>query len=199
MVTEYAAPVNLIPGSASPNWPPGDDWGGPPFWWVGSNVAVDALVADAERLAVVLTALTVYPTGLVLRLEVHARKGLDLMRMVFEAPRMTEAMRQLEGEPPVDPDPFQLNVAYSDGRVARPFNWRAPDETYQPPYMVMQRGHGGSDQLTQTFWLHPLPVEGDLDLHYSWGSEGVADSVWHIPGDLVREAARRAYPLWSGR
>lgn len=165
----------------------------------GCNVAVNALVADTERLAVVLTTLTVYPTGLVLRLEVHARKGLDLMRIVFEAPRMTEAMRRLEGEAPVDPDPFQLNVAYSDGRVARQYAWGAPGEADQPPYLVPQAGGGGSDQLTQTFWLHPLPVEGDLDLHCSWASEGVADSVWHIPGDLVREAAQRAYPLWSGR
>jgi hypothetical protein len=36
--------------------------------------AVGALVADTERIAVVLTALTVYPTGLVLRLELHVRK-----------------------------------------------------------------------------------------------------------------------------
>lgn len=191
--------MNLIPGSPGPSWPPADDWYGPRRWWVGCNVAVNALVADAERIAVVLATLTVYPTGLALRLELHARKGLDLLRMVFEAPRMTEAMRRLEGEPPLDPEPFQLNIAYSDGRVARPHVWRTPSETDQPPFLVLQAGGGGSDQLNQTFWLRPLPVEGDLHLHCSWGSEGLADSVWQIQGELVREAAQRAYPLWSGR
>lgn len=190
--------MNLIPGAPGPNWPPGHDWGGPPFWWVGCNVAVDAVVADSERIAVVLTALTVYPTGLVLRLSVHARKGLDLMRLVFDEPRMTETVRKLEGEPPIDPDPFHLSVAYSNGRVARPFTWRAPDETNQPRYLTMQGGGGGSEQLNMSYWLHPLPSEGDLDLHCSWGSEGMADSVWHVSGDLLREAAQRAYPLWSG-
>jgi hypothetical protein len=62
----------------------------------------------------------------------------------------------------------------------------------------MQGGGGGSDACSMSYWLHPLPSEGDLEFHCSWGSEGVTDSLLHIEGDHLRDATQRAYRLWSG-
>jgi hypothetical protein len=164
---------------------------------VGCNLGVDGIVVESRRIAVILTGLTVYPNGLVLRVDVHARNGLSLLRLLGE-PEMTASYRALEREPPVDLDPFQLSVTYPDGRVARPYNWWAPGERIQPPFLAMQGGGGGSEEYNMSYWLHPLPSEGDLEFHCSWGSEGVTDSLWRIEGDHLREAARRAHQLWSG-
>jgi hypothetical protein len=164
---------------------------------VGCNLGVDGIVVESKRVAVILTGLIVYPNGLVLQVDVYARNGLSLLGL-WGGPEMTAAYRVLEGEPAADINPFHLSVTYSDGRVARPYNAWATGERTQPPFLAMQGGSGGSEEYNMKYWLHPLPLEGDLEFHCSWDSEGVTDSLLRIEGDPLREAAQRAHRLWWG-
>jgi hypothetical protein len=156
-------------------------------------LVIDEIVARSATAAVVLTVITAYPTGAHLNVLLIGQEGVSFDGLGMP-PGVAARMQEQFGGSFIDPDPFELSVAYDDGRVARVFDW-GTDEPQAPPVLSME-GAGGGGGFKFVYWLHPLPAEGDLELRCRWGSQGLADSRRRIDGQALRATAARARPIW---
>jgi hypothetical protein len=157
------------------------DWAAPPENAVGTTVPLDLIVANTGDTAIVLVAMTAYPTGVLLEIEI--------LRRAFDDdddhdPFMRFHRPQAGG--------FRIGVELPDGhRLSSEAGGDASRAMLTP-----NGGGGGGPSYGMEYWLWPLPAEGTLRFACEWRDQGVAEAVHDIDAGPIRAAAARAVELW---
>ena len=145
---------------------------------------VDVVLARTPDVAVALTRLQVYSTGLSLDLVVRLRPSAAAAR----DGRLNELLwRHGPGG-----SSFLFGVAFADGRRAT----NVPRAGGDGIVLVSGGGSGGMSAVDQSWWLHPLPPEGPVTVVVRCDELGIEESLAELDGTAVRRAAERVVTLW---
>ncbi len=166
---------------------PGD---GPPRYSAPENelpvaLAVNLVLTRTDDVAVALTRMQVYSTGLTFDLVVRLRPSASTAR----DGRLNELLWR---HGPASSG-FLLGVGFADGRRASTL--RGP-RGRADVVLVSGGGGGGMSAVDQSWWLHPLPPEGPLAFVVRCDELGIAESVTELDGTAVRRAAEGVVTLW---
>lgn len=165
-------------------------WFEPPWGVIGGAVAESFFLARNDRVAVGITAMLAFPTG------------IQLTVLSFSRDRFVR----------LDPDPYEwraaatkglpdemlrFGVQFPDGSKATTTGAEPFDET-EPSGPVLQalRGGGGNGEWSQDYWVWPLPPPGRLAFVCEWPAHGIELTRVEIDADRIREAAGRAERAW---
>jgi hypothetical protein len=179
---------------------------GPPLWdrpseaILGAPVAIGALLAKTDVVALALTNVQAYPNGFTFALLIAGNPmRLDRARGGFPpyhphnraGPRIglefADGRRATAGHP--SPGLAQIRV------TAGPAKDNAGIPTV--PVLTTHGGGGSQDRFQWQHWCFPLPPAGPIDVYVEWASEGVDECKTTIDGDAIRNAAVRAITLWE--
>jgi hypothetical protein len=161
-------------------------WAGAPENILPVGVALNAVLAQTERLAVMITTARAYPTGISFELSL---------------------VRRDRPQPDEEPYPFLLGprrsaggvrfgIGFADGRRAV-FDAAAPPPD-EPPAIALRSsgGGGGGRRWDVRVWVWPLPPEGPLTFAFAWPDEGIEEATAEVDSAPIRAAAARAVELW---
>jgi hypothetical protein len=190
------------PPPEPPPQPPRRPWQGPPDGVIGHTIPLNLVIGRAEKAAVWIPALTVYPDGF--EFEVEIRHRLDDEQ--FEHPffmghhlrRRPVASEELPAEL------LRLGIEFSDGRKATNLggpHWLRPDEPdAEPEGPLLQPsggGGGGGGRWRHGFYVWPLPPAGALAFVCEWPAAAIELTRSEIDTDSLRAAAIDAVVLWE--
>ena len=169
---------------------PAPPWAGPPDGTVPAIVPLERVVARSASVAIALTALEVYPAGLVLELVVMAARPLDrdrnLLRLFHDpwADATTTAGR------------LRLGARLSDGtRVVADDHADLPDRR-APAAVLQSLGGGGNDRRhAARYWLWPLPT-GPWALVLLWPANDIPETRVELAAAEITAASTRAQVLF---
>jgi hypothetical protein len=168
----------------------------PPENEMPAAVAISALVARTDGVAIALIGGHAYTFGL----------RFDLVIRLRQEPRgaMAHKLHGLLGGHPGLEDSDErllLGVEYADGRAAT--NLRSPgfrgmptDHDPEEPSLSPLGGGGGGRSFDQSFWLTPLPPTGPLVVVCAWSAFDIPESRTVLDGAAIVEAGSRAVVLW---
>jgi hypothetical protein len=184
----------------SPDMP---EWFGPPDGVLGAVVPQNAVLARTEHLFAGLTAVTAYPSGVLLSLVLAARR-LELPRERWaevEAAFWADQGHR-PGRAPAGAGVLRLGVELADGRRTETQERFGPpfDVPRDPPVLVEHQGEGsgGSYRVDKrtALWLWPLPEGDALTLALQWPALELPLTTCRIELAPVRAALERVVPYW---
>jgi len=174
----------------------------PPHNEVPYTVPAQVMLAHTDELAVFVSELSVYSTGLTfaLRLAQHSS---------FADQHLLDAWLR----PPhlVGKDRPWFGVEYADDRFTVHDSWAADDPAVATLAEVAKRrgdrwpvlkpmgGRGRTGRYEVDFFLSPLPPPGDLRFVFAWPSRDLAESSAIVDADEIARAAGRVRQLWPRR
>ena len=147
------------------------------------------LLARTDQVAVALTGLSAYSTGIEIFLTARIRPSTDHLEQHSPGgPRDLAASRRS----------FRLGLQFSDGSKAAGSPGGRPDHDTEPtgPVLYPFAGGGGPRSFFSRWWAWPLPPAGPLDFVCEWSAFGIAESRAAIDAQLVLDAAARSVWLW---
>jgi hypothetical protein len=172
------------------------EWMGPAEHVVPGIVPLELLLVNIGRHAVWIGQAEVYPTGVLLNVDLHGREP---------APTGIES----------GVGTWRFGVQFSDGRKATAFGLglvrpgRGANSStttsvggragHSPPGGPLLRPAGGGGSRTvyrQGYWLWPLAPPGELLVACEWPNAGIELTTATVSADLLRDAANRAKELW---
>ena len=168
----------------------------PPENEIPAAVAISALLARTDDVAIALIGAHAYTFGL----------RFDLLVRLRHEPRGTMARKVydlLGGHPGLEDsdERLLLGVEYADGRTVT--NFHSPgfrgvpaDDDPDEPSLSPMGGGGGGRCFDQSFWLTPLPPAGPLVVVCAWSAFDIPESRTVVDGAAIAEAASRAVVLW---
>lgn len=172
--------------------------GSPPDNEVPVGVAISAILARTDHLAVALIGAHAYSCGvgfdiaIRFRAEPRARRGARVFELInwHEPPESTGELDER----------FLLGVEYPDGRTATnlggPWPGWSSDSDDTDPLLRSTGGSGGGRRYDQRFFLSPLPPTGPLTVVCRWPAFGVAETQTAIDGTAIADAGAQALVLW---
>ncbi|MFS8478981.1 MAG: hypothetical protein FWJ93_08520 [Micromonosporaceae bacterium] len=94
-----------------------------------------------------------------------------------------------------------LGLEYANGhRTSTLDDWRVlgPGAATSGQQLILaSHGGGGSERsVDQTYWVSPLPPEGQVTFVLSWPAFGMPESRAVVDGAAIRAAAERSQVLW---
>lgn len=206
------------PGPDEHREPRRPDWSGAPVDVVPAVVPVELVIGRSDTVAVLLTGLRAFPTGVEMNLAVRVHPDTPFGPLGRGRPGDFAALYDevfdnhhgLVGDTEWEAGRLKWGVELADGRRATnvdldPWSERyaagehpGEDDDWTPDHPVLHGGGGGgSDRaVDRSYWLWPLPPAGRLGVVCQWPARGIAQTVHDLDADLVREAAARARPLW---
>lgn len=181
----------------APDMPKIPEWLSPPEALIGAGVALDPVVIAGDRVALALTGVTAFPTGLLVNVALVARTpspGLDWLEFLSVPPAAGPL------------DAHALGWGFDLGSLGRVGNDEdlgglglvsGGDAPTPPRHPVLnaRQGSGGVFGAEMTCWLWPLPEEQFVFI-VEWPGEGIPMVRRAIDVDLVRDAAARAVKVW---
>jgi hypothetical protein len=152
-------------------------------------VPLDTLVIGrTEQVAVAVTGLSAFSTGVEIFLTARIRPG-DAGEHLPGGPRDLAASRRS----------FRFGLQFSDGsKAAGSPGDRGPDRDSEPtgPVLFPFAGGGGPHWFVSRWWTWPLPPAGPLEFVCEWPAFGIAESRAAIDARLILDAAQRSIRLW---
>lgn len=163
------------------------EWDGPPINERPVSVALNLTLARTDEVAVFVSDVSVYSTGVTFSVEMMAREREVDPHGHPGGFMLSHAMS--------DADP-RLGVLLGDGRRAVLGTWADhPDGT--PETMFRSHGgHGSGNHWSVNVWLWPVPPEGALTFVFRWLAKGIEETRFELDSAPLREAAARAEALW---
>lgn len=168
----------------------------PPENEIPAAVAIHALLARSDDVAIALIGGYAYTVGLRFELIIRLRREPHgSMVQKSELLLSTYAGRDDSDEQ------LLLGVEYADGRTATNFHSLGPpamptDDGPNKPFLSPTGGSGGGRSMDQWFWLTPLPPAGPLLVACAWSGLGIPESQTVLDGAAINEAGSRAMVLW---
>ncbi len=173
-------------------------WFGAPQGTLPGVVAVELLLARADRFAVAISRLAAYPTGFEFDLFVFGppdgdAEGVD--PMLFGPGR--HRARVSEGE--LSDDFLRLGVQFADGAKATNVPGPRHHGSGEPDGPVLHGGGGGGggNYWRQSEWVWPLPPPGPLAFVCEWPAAGIPVTRREIDAQQILDAAERAQVIFS--
>lgn len=179
----------------------------PPLWdrpseaILGAPVAIGALLAKTERVAVALANVSAYPNGFAFNLVIIGnpmtprdpmshRMGIMGGPGMRRGPRVgfefSDGTRVAEGGPMPFPGHVMTLTAHKDAQGI-------PTQ----PILVSHGGGGGSDRFSMGFWCFPLPSPGPMSVYLEWEDAGISETVVTFDAAAIVDAAPNSVTLWE--
>ena len=190
--TSRLTSMGFFSGRSTPAEPPDrwrPPWVGPPEGVLPGVLNERAVVFRTDDVLLVMDHFNVFPSGMEFSLNLSMRDpdpaaGLE---------------RPLKFHGPQHSDMLRFGIRFADGR-----SWSnvAPEYPMQPgdepegPIVFPSGGSGGSGRWDMSYWLWPLPPEGDLEFIADWPAQGIEECSATIDGTSIRAAAARAEVIW---
>jgi hypothetical protein len=183
-----------IPSTAPPvtdlDWLP-PVWRAPPLNVVGSRVAVDFVLARTHEVAVFVSSVLAYPTGIAISLGVRRRSF---------SPDPSSNMSVGSRDAPADGLHFGLQ--FSDGSKVTTLDSGPTVDGNDPRAfparpVLTHNGGGGVHSFDHDFWVWPLPPAGPVAFVCEWLARGIPLTRIEVDGSPILEAADRAEVLWD--
>lgn len=179
-------------------------WAAAPIGWLPSRIGASVLLARTSDVAVMITGLAVYASGLqidvqwLLRSQHQNRRDWAHLMDRFDGGRWGRGETDLTRS-------IRFGVVLADGTKVVTDPGHAfhsdPDQAPQGPVLTLAE-HGGSGDdsfytTTAHLWLWPLPEDGRLEVVLSWPEFGITEAR-HAFDDLSLDvAAHKAQQLWD--
>lgn len=183
-------PANYVPPHQQPYTP----FHGPPHDVVGAVLPVQLVLAKNEEIGIFLNGMTVFPEHFSFSLEI-VWKTQEHRQLDMHFPRALGADLEPGQEIPIPRDMLCFGVRFSDGRKATSLAMWANDP--QPDIILRSgSGNGGGGRYTLSYWVWPLPPEGDVEFAVRWEGYGIEFAKAEMEGKSIRWAASNAFKLW---
>jgi hypothetical protein len=156
---------------------------------------VECLLARTDDVAVSLSPIWVYPTGLEFRIHVDT-EGADTDLDPFGR------RRRRPGSGARDAPLAQLlfGFQFADGSKVTtlgPGHGRAADPATQSPMLLHRSGSSHGGHWTQKFWLAPSPPPGRLEFVCQWAAAGIPLTRVELDGAEIASARSRSRAIFS--
>jgi hypothetical protein len=191
------------PPPEPPPQPPRRPWQGPPDGVVGHTIPLNLVIGRAEKAAVWIPALTVYPDGFEFEVEIRHRLDDEQFEHPFFMAHHPRHRRRATSEE-LPAELLRLGVEFSDGRKATNLgapHWLRPeDPDAEPEGPLLQPsggGGGGGGRWRHGFYVWPLPPAGPLTFVCEWPAATIELTRSEIATDSLRAAAAAAVVLWT--
>jgi hypothetical protein len=181
---------------------PQPPWVSPPSGVVPGVVALDLVLAESAKVAVVVSRLAAFPEGFEFEVRTVVSPALEK-----EDPSTLHDARVHRMHMPgarMGPEVLRFGFEYSDGATATnlPAARRAMREARSdgPPSspVLNQRGGGGSGlNYRQEYWAWPTPPPGPLAFVCEWPAFDIPESRVEVDAQLIIDAAGRARRLFD--
>jgi hypothetical protein len=174
-------------------------WMAPPENVFGHRVDADLILARTDDVAMGITGMIAYPTGL--SFAVSSRRREVFLHDATEEMWHRGPLYDASGH--VRQDVVRFGIEFSDGRKATTFDpyppWRDDQTSLPEGPVLIHRGGGSGGVRSQEhgFWVWPLPPPGPFAFVCEWPSEGIPVTRAQIDAGLIIEAAQRAEVLWE--
>jgi hypothetical protein len=186
-----------------PPQPPRRPWQGPPDGVIGHTIPLNLVIGRAEKAAVWIPALTVYPDGFEFEVEIRHRLDDEEFEHPFFMAHHPRHRRRAASEG-LPAELLRLGIEFADGRKATNLDgphWLRPEEPdAQPEGPLLQPsggGGGGGGRWRHGFYVWPLPPAGTLTFVCEWPAVTIELTRSEIDTDLLRAAAAEAVVLWE--
>jgi hypothetical protein len=168
-------------------------WLGPPENELGVAVGLRLVLARTERVAVAVTDVTAYSSGLHFSLDVRLREADELLDPFGFRSRQRPGRAGAE----LPPELLRFGFELADGRRATnvagfPGFEAPPDE----PVLIQRGGGGGGRSWSFGYWLWPLPPGPTLTVVVEWPKEGIELTRHEVATDPLLRAAAQSEALW---
>jgi hypothetical protein len=184
----------------------------PPAWdrpseaILGAPVAISALLARTDQLALAFTHVEAYPNGFSFDVQIIGNpmtprslyeRGPMAYGGMSRGPRIglefSDGRRAVESHHfPMPPRPG--GVATLTFGAAAGFD---PDGLPTGPVLRGQGGGGGGHHFAMRYWCYTLPSAGPMRLWTEWETRGFPETSVTVETDAIRDAAPRAVTLWE--
>jgi hypothetical protein len=166
------------------------EWWGPQQDWIGSTLPFNLLLGHNTECAVVVESVMVYPNGIAFDLRATTGKeGILLAADSLEfGVEFSDGRRAARGTPVGGPGKFSID-GYQRGET------HVPDLDLN--VVLHFTGGGSGAALLGSCFLWPYPPDGQLVFFCAWPTLGLRESKIEIEGDNLREALRKAHPVWG--
>lgn len=135
----------------------------------------------SDELVLWLTDLHVYTVGF--EFTIHARRRTaDIMLDMYGFGRPSSASHS---------GPHLLGIEYADGTLSS--NLPGPNNAGG---LQSRGGSGGPGWATASYFRHPLPTDGPMQIATAWPFFGLPERVVELDGRLIKAAAERVETLW---
>jgi hypothetical protein len=155
---------------------------------VGQPVGVRAILVRTDEIVIAVVGVSAFPTGVKFNV-------LGMRRPASPPPNwrpFDDPWSSRHGE-----DGFQLRAEFADGRASA-YREYAPEPGTVPssPVILPSSGSSEFDRWNFSYWLWPLPPEGDLTFVCEWQAMGIPESRASIDATLIRKCAQEAIDVW---
>jgi hypothetical protein len=162
-------------------------WDRAPDLDLPGTLAVDAWVSSGDRAGLWIESLSVY------------RTGFHVNVVLYRNPYFGPVPARSAGGPRFP----RLGVRFGDGREAgRGALWdrrtipKGADGYPSEIFIGYGGSHGRMFSTRTSYWVHPLPPDGPMDLFVSSEADGVRESVVTLDGASVRAASEQSRTIW---
>lgn len=183
-------------------WEP-RDWDGPPSNVLGTSIALRAILVHTTELLIAVVEASVYPVGVAFKLVI--RVGSESATQTVDETQEMEfrSRRQLVDGGGLSDSLLRFGVICADGSTASSVDsdvrFRPPLDLDAPPVvrvLTSSGGGGGGGEWQYSYWLWPLPPEGQLTFVCEWPMLGVEETRVSVDASPLQAAAREAITLW---
>lgn len=171
---------------------------------IGRTLPLNLVLARAEKAAVWIPALTVYPEGFEFEIEIRHRLDDEQFEHPFFMGHHLHHRRRRAASEELPAELLRLGVEFSDGRKATNLggpHWLRPDDAdAEPEGPLLQPaggGGGGDGRWHHGFYVWPLPPPGKLAFVCEWPAAGIELTRSEIDSEQIRAAAGDAVVLWE--
>jgi len=155
-------------------------------------IPVSLVLGRTANVVVALTSAQVFSTGISLSITARLRDSEGDHRLFQEVHGHSRGGDQ---EPQL-----LLGVGFADGRTATNLSGRLAhmltESDDDSPLLVSGSGGGDERKVDVSFWLWPLPSQGDLTLVCAWPSRGIAETHTVLPAEAIATASAAVQELW---
>lgn len=191
------------PPPEPPPQPPRRPWQGPPDGVIGHTIPLNLIIGRAEKAAVWIPALTVYPDGFEFEVEIRHRLDDEQFEHPFFMAHHPRHRRRASGEE-LPAELLRLGIEFSDGRKATnlggPHWLRSEESEAEPTGPLLQPsggGGGGGGRWRHGFYVWPLPPAGALAFVCEWPAAKIELTRSGVDANPLRAAAADAVMLWE--
>ncbi|MCP3992625.1 MAG: hypothetical protein GY724_26375 [Actinomycetia bacterium] len=209
-------PINVAPRPDDADTAPEEpwvqpEWLGPSEKILGGVVPIRTSLFHNDRLAIWLDRILIYPTGLMVSLELYM-PGNDIDgRKVSGA--FPWALVDFEDNPQMrreqsiaSEDYFRFGIRYGDGRAAMTTTREEGENSYcryleSPPdtdglVIIPSYGSGGGGRCSISLWAWPGPNNESVELLAQWPAAHVPDVSVTVPADVITRGMSDIVDLW---
>ncbi len=164
----------------------------PPDNEVPAAVPLSFVLARTDDVAVAVTGVHAYTSGIAFTVSVRLRHERVL-------PGRHDLHDVVSGWRGSSDGQLLLGAEFADGRAASTAGLgRAPaaDSGLDQPLLVPGGGGGSERHADHEYWLAPVPPPGPLTLVVACTALGIAETAVEVDGDLLVQAAARSEVLW---